>query len=886
MTGRVRTAFATVSSPPWRRAPWLLWRHPGVLAMVAGATLVLVAPLAAVPLFLSSVGTASVAVQADERCPRDTGASYTVGMSPLAAADPAGDPLRPLIGAVGPTTRWSETGVVHLSGADPVDSTAAVVLARDGATDHIDVVAGTPGAPGAWLTDRAAADTGLGPGDVATIDGAAVPVVGVYRDLAGPTVDDNWCAHADLLLVRAEGTDRTLPPPVLLVDRPTFAALAETLDAGEVGVTWEAPLRPGLTVTDTAALVDDLACDSPAAPRLDWCAAGPPAPADRDREVAGRFRTHLPFVLDRSGSIRTSVAGGVWPVAGLAALAGLGFVAAAGSLWVERRRREVTLLSVRGVSPAGLGLKAVLELVLPLLAGAAGGVALAYGLVRWLGPSPIVERSAVAQALVSGAAGLAAAVLVVGAVVARRVSAGPAGGARATWLRVVPWELALVALAVLSYRRLGEWGVPISHGAGVTRVDPLGLLFPVLFILAAVAVAARVLVLALVPLRAASRGWSIPWYLAVRRVSRYRVAVVGLVAASAVAAGVLGYAATLNRSLEATLDTKARAFVGSDVAVRLRTGEALPAGLAAGATDVASYTRSAVEVGDGEREVTVRAIDPATFEQATFWDPSFSGTRFGEILDRLAAPAGDGPVPAVVVGLDGLPDRAGAVIRGPHPGRFTIEQVAHVRGFPGMRRPSPTVYVAADNLDRLDLGGTAQETWIRGDRDEILATLRGAGTAYMEIRRPGDVIDRPAFLTVAWTFDFMQAIAIAAGLLVLGGLAAYLDARRRHRLLGYAFARRMGLTAGQHRLALLAELAASVVAGCWLGLGIALVGAWLAYGRVDPVPTFKPGPVLRPAIVVVMALAALATVVAVAAAALAQRRADRDSPVEVLRAGA
>jgi putative ABC transport system permease protein len=243
-------------------------------------------------------------------------------------------------------------------------------------------------------------------------------------------------------------------------------------------------------------------------------------------------------------------------------------------------------------------------------------------------------------------------------------------------------------------------------------------------------------------------------------------------------------------------------------------------------------------------------------------------------------------VPAVVVGLDGLPDRSDAVIRAGHPGRFAIEQVADVRGFPGMRRPSPTVYVAAANLDRLDLGEGARETWIRGDRDEILATLRGAGTAYMEIRRPGDVIDRPAFLTVAWTFDFMQAIAIAAGLLVLGGLAAYLDARRRHRLLGYAFARRMGLTAGQHRLALLAELAASVVAGCWLGLGIALVGAWLAYGRVDPVPTFKPGPVLRPAIVVVMALAALASVVAVAAAALAQRRADRDSPVEVLRAGA
>src|SRR5262245_24483808 len=455
--------------------------------MVAGATMVLVAPLAAVPLFLSSAGTASVAVQAAERCPRDTGASYTVFMGTAEAASPPADPLRPLAGALGPTTRWSASEVVDLSGPDPGDGTAAVVLARDGADDHIDVVAGTPGAPGAWLTDRAAEATGLGPGDTATIEGASVPVAGVYRDLAGPTVDDYWCAHADLLLVRSQGADLTLPPPVVLVDRPTFADLSGDIGAEGVAVTYEAPLGGGMTVTDPSAPVHDLRCASDAAPRLDWCRRGvrPTSAADRDRQIAGLFQTHLPFVLDRSGSIRTSVAGGVWPVAGLAALAGVGFVAAAASLWVERRRREVTLLTVRGVSPAGLGLKAVLELVAPLVAGAAGGFALAYGLVRWLGPSPIVERSGVTLALAAGAAGLAVALLVVGAVVARRVGAGPAGRHRPAWLRAVPWELVLVGLAIVSYRRLGEWGVPISHGAAITRVDPLGLLFPVLFILAA-----------------------------------------------------------------------------------------------------------------------------------------------------------------------------------------------------------------------------------------------------------------------------------------------------------------------------------------------------------------------------------------------------------------
>ena len=54
------------------------------------------------------------------------------------------------------------------------------------------------------------------------------------------------------------------------------------------------------------------------------------------------------------------------------------------------------------------------------------------------------------------------------------------------------------------------------------------------------------------------------------------------------------------------------------------------------------------------------------------------------------------------------------------------------------------------------------------------------------------------------------------------------------------------------------------------------------------VPTFvfAPDPLFRPAVAVVVALAAGALVVAGVAAALAQRRTDRDDPVEVLRAGA
>jgi hypothetical protein len=84
---------------------------------------------------------------------------------------------------------------------------------------------------------------------------------------------------------------------------------------------------------------------------------------------------------------------------------------------------------------------------------------------------------------------------------------------------------------------------------------------------------------------------------------------------------------------------------------------------------------------------------------------------------------------------------------------------------------------------------------------------------------------------------------------------------------------------------LVAELVASVVVGCWLGLAAATAGARVAYSRIDQVPGLPPGPVLRPALVLMAALAVAAFAVALVAAVLAQRRTDRDDPLDVLRAG-
>jgi putative ABC transport system permease protein len=892
---RVRDALLTVSSAPWRRAPLLLRRRLGVVATVAGACAVLTASVAAVPLFLSSVGTGSVALQAAERCPRDTGAVLRLFSTPQGVRTPAADPFLPVADDLGPSNRWDQLEFLRLE-AQGSPGTPATLLVRDGALEHVEVLA-TSGGDGVWIPDRAAERTGLAVGDLASIGTAEVPVAGIYRDVAGPTLDDYWCTNADLYLLQAGGADLVLPPPVVIVDRETFADLMGAVDADRAEGAWQAPLRPGLTVADARALLARLACTAEQEPSLPWCFGGQPAlPGGRRGETPVRaeddahfvesfLQSHLPFLIERSEAIQTSVGGGIWPVAGFAALAGMGLVAAAASLWFDRRRRELTLLTVRGVSPAGLGLKAGLELAVPCLIGALAGVGLADAMVVSLGPSSVVEPSALRGAALAGLASLVAAELTVGLVVAARVRAHQPRPPRRLRVVALPWEAVLVWLAVVSYRRLGEWGVPVGRGAEVTRVDVLGLLFPVLFLVSTVAVLSRLLGLALPPLRAASRTWPMALYLTIRRVARYRAAVTGLVAAAALAAGVLGYAATMDRSLDATLQAKAATFVGSATAVQLDPGATLPAELEDHATDVMIHQDAWIDDG-GRRSAMVLAVDPATFAQGAFWDATFAADSLRTLLDHLAAPPVAGRVPAIVVGADGGIDHPVEVsIRQGATHRIELAPLSGVDAFPGMSRPELTVVVAASALQDLELTTGRPEAWIAGDHDHTVDVLRASGTGFDERRAAGAVVDGAAFLTVSWTFGFMKSLGLSAGVLVVGAVAVYLDARRRDRLLGYAFMRRMGLRAPQHRRALGAELVASVAVGCWMGLGLSFLAAWLAHQRIDPVPGFRPDPVLRPASVVMTVIAAVALALVALAAGLAQRRVDRDDPVEVLRAG-
>ena len=110
--------------------------------------------------------------------------------------------------------------------------------------------------------------------------------MGIYRDLAGTTVDDYWCSQTELLLL--EGADRDWPPPVVLAGRrrsppsstpppPTRSGSGPGQHPARRAARVEAPLRDDLSLADTDEAVRAMACRDGFDGELAWCAGGRPA---------------------------------------------------------------------------------------------------------------------------------------------------------------------------------------------------------------------------------------------------------------------------------------------------------------------------------------------------------------------------------------------------------------------------------------------------------------------------------------------------------------------------------------------------------------------------------------------------------------------------------
>jgi putative ABC transport system permease protein len=205
---------------------------------------------------------------------------------------------------------------------------------------------------------------------------------------------------------------------------------------------------------------------------------------------------------------------------------------------------------------------------------------------------------------------------------------------------------------------------------------------------------------------------------------------------------------------------------------------------------------------------------------------------------------------------------------------------------PGRRTDDPVVLVAADRLPEISRNAgaaRAAELWTNGPLGPAVGALTDAGGVRYTVLEPAGVQQTANFLGITWTFGYLSALAVFVGVIAVGGLLLYLEARSRTRVSGYVMARRLGLTRGAHLRSLLVELAGVAGVGLLLGGALAAGAVAVVYRRLDVDPIRPPTPLLDVPWSALAVSGVVVLVVAGLAGVYAQRAADRADPATVLR---
>ena len=863
-----RTVAATA---PWRRAPFLLARQPRLLGAVLLVATVAGIVAAAPGLFLSSVSSGALDRQLAPLC-RGT------SIDPTATRGDA-SPLQIATEHVGGFDPLLRTFVFAGSRVQPLDATSngrsygVVIGSRTGAADHLRPVAGTSGTDGVWLPDDAAAALDAKAGDTLTFrvgdKTATEHVVGVYPSLVNHGYDSYWCPLRGVLGTSTVFNDG-IPPPLVLTDEARAQGLAAQLGLNQLAYRVEAPL---------AAMPRTLSDARAATARFDQLDAAVPSFSSSGGPASYTAASRLRYATNRAAAIRTSVAGAVTPMAVVSALVAVGLVCGVTGSWLDRRRTEVRLLWIRGVSPWLIGWKAVLELLLPVVAGVAAGYGIAVGLIHGLGPSPQLDAGATTTALWWVLAALAVTLATVATTVVVRLRSGlERAGVRRRLPIPVLWEIPVLLLAAWSLHRFNEKGLPTVEGATLPPVDVLSLLFPLLFLAGALGLAARLLRAALSLTRRVGTRWPMSWYLAVRRLAHERGAVLVLSGLAAMAIGVVVYGNGLVRSSNATVAAKSGVSLGaSSVAVRFASGDGVPPALAGRATQIRLENNAIY--GDGRVDLLV--VDPSTFADGAYWDSSLNRRPLPALLEELSTPTPDGAVPAIAV--NGRVPETGLISPSDEP-RVTapVRVVDTIPVFPAVAPGSPMLVVAKDRLGPME-PRLNRVVWTKASEDEVRQVAAAANRPIVYLVTSDQITDSSPALPVVWTFSFVQALGVMVGVLAIVALVAYIDARQRARSVATALLARMGLSPRRHWRSLVAELAVLAVVSVVLGAVLGWVAVGAVHAHLDPIPDQVPAPLLRFPVVAVVGVVVVAVATVVAGSALAQRAAADVDLGEALR---
>jgi hypothetical protein len=438
----------------------------------------------------------------------------------------------------------------------------------------------------------------------------------------------------------------------------------------------------------------------------------------------------------------------------------------------------------------------------------------------------------------------------------------------------------VLALAAASlYEIISRGARPVQTGGGPPKLDVLILLFPILFVAGAAGLAVRVVGRFLPALRTGKGTRSQALFFASRRVAAAPRMALALITATALAIGILIYAGTLTRSVAVTSDAKARVSVGSNVAATVAEDIPVPASLEGEATKV-TLVDSGYLLPD-QTPLKILGVDPKTFGSAAFWDGSFADKPLDALLEDLAPPADpQAPIPVLVAGGD-LPATGGTLVFRGASDRIPVRVVDRLKAFPGMDPGRPIVIADQTALESRGAPGFSS-IWSTADPDTVRAALP-EGVHIIAFGTAERVHEDPAFLSLSWALGFLQVLGVMAGLIVLGGILLYLEARQRSREVSYALGKRMGLTRVGHRRSVAVELGAMLGLGAFLGAVFAWLAARLVYGQLDSLPLIPPPPLFRTPLGLLALTIAAIFVAAWAGAWRVQRAAERARVAEVMR---
>lgn len=861
-------AAGPLLTTPWTRAPLLLLRRPNVFLAIVGAVAVLTVAAASGVLFLSTLSTASLQAQAADDCPE-----YSL---PAASTAVSGESLRDArrtgadaFGAAGLPTPY-----VAAVGSARVQDSLVHLVDIPGALQHVRKL--TPGpatSGGVWIPDVFADQVGARPGDtITTTSGVPVKVAGIYQDLApSPFALSHlprfFCAWNNQIVPTAAADAVIAATPVnlrrgafLIADEQTVARAS----SGEVLLSWYAPLshadQPLSRFENGQRQVREAAAAISVSLGLDV-----------------QVDEHLAKKIDIAKGAQDGVSGAIVPidVAGVVVAALL--VAGAGVFWATHRSREIRLLVARGVGPGPLGVKAALEAAPAALVGLAGGFAGAYFLVRGLAPAPMFAPGAPFDAFLAGSVAVVVGILLIG-VIGALAGREQVAGARRGRLASVPWELALLALAI--------WlGLRIRAGSGVTvkgavvHVDPLLFLFPILGSLAVLVLAGRVVAAVLPALgrRAGGAGrLGRAGYFAVRRIAGSRLVAVGLIVGTALPCCLLTYGSTVTTGVSDEIVAKYRTNLGAEN-VLIVIGLDNRSIDTRGQGSLVSAYQSEPRLPGGV-ESYVLAVDTRSFAEFALMNSEQRAD-----LARLHPVADGAPVPAILVNAPSGTDATSVSIR--H-STLPLHVVAETSVFPGLRNGfRPMVVIDRSAISRIDPGADiSNQLWTSDSHlASALALLQSEDLTMLGQLTTDVAIGSTGLLPVTWIFDYLQALAVLIGLVAIAGLVFALAARTRRRTVSYVMSRRMGLSKAAHLRSLLIELSLVVGAGWLAGSAVGAGAFGFIYRSLDVYPDLPPPASFAVPTTTVLATLLTTAVVVVVAAASTHLLAERARPADILR---